>query len=190
MAEKAFGRGLSLHHEHGEPVFSRQAAASGEQHELGAGGVVDDVEHALERREGLQRFERRGVAGRMHAHGRRVDDELCVRVPVKIPVVVGPRARDCRDRGRAEIAQHRAACEEGAARTEHQGISALGREPSALDHPGKARIVGVVAEKSAVGEPHDRIDGADCRRSRRQFRAVLHDRLLVRDRYVEALKVP
>lgn len=58
MAEKAFGRGLSLHHEHGEPVFSRQAAASGEQHELGAGGVVDDVEHALERREGLQRFER------------------------------------------------------------------------------------------------------------------------------------
>ncbi len=150
MAGVALNSLRRLCHKHEQAADAGDATALGLEHESRAGGVVDNVDDALER---IEPFERAGRVGavREHAGGRAVDEQRRVGLLCDVVVVDFTRAAD-RYNNRAQVAEYHACC--GAGTTggaEHEDLFSGNLNAQLLDQALKAKVVGVVAAQAAVG---------------------------------------
>ena len=175
-----------LGHKHEQTADAGDAATFSLEHESRAGGVVDDIDDALERVEALERARRVGAVGE-HT-GRRAVDEQCG-VGLLCDVVVVDLA--CASHGhddRAQVAQHHTCRGAGTAGgAEHEGLLAGNLYAQLLDQALKTKVVGVVAAQTAIGQTRDGVDVAHAFGERAQLVQVVHDGALVGNGHVGAL---
>ena len=137
-------------HEHQQAADAGDAAALGLEHQTRAGGIVDNVDDALERIEPFERARRGGAVGE-HAGGRAVDEQRRVGLLRDVIVVDFTCAADRHNDG-AQVTEHHAGRGAGTAGgTEHEDLLAGNLYAQLLDQALKAKVVGVVAAQAAVG---------------------------------------
>ena len=138
-----------LGHEHQQAADAGDAAALGLEHQARAGGVVDNVNDALERTEPFERAGGVGAVGE-HAGRRAVDEQRSVGLPREVAVVDLACAADGHHGG-AQVAEHHAC--RGAGTTggaKHEDLLAGNLNAQLLDQALKTKVVGVVAAQTTV----------------------------------------
>ena len=174
-----------LCHKHEQAADAGDAAALGLEHQTRAGGVVDNVDDALER---IEAFERAGSVGAVgeHAGRRAVDEQRGIGLLRDVVVIDLARATHGYDDG-AQIAEHhtgRSARATGGA--EHKDLLVGNFNAQLLDQTLKTKVVGVVAAQAAIGQARDGVDVAHALGQRAQLVQVFHDGTLVGDGHVGA----
>ena len=106
VSEKDLRAALGLRHQHRQAARAGDAAFFRLQQKRGAGGIVYHIQHGLQLRKDAE-IDEAGAVFRVHAHRRRVDQELCIPVPFKVRIVILTAAGDGDDL-RPALSQHRA----------------------------------------------------------------------------------
>ena len=133
-----------LGHKHEQTADAGDAATLGLEHESRAGGVVDDIDDALERAEALERARRVGAV-REHTGRRAVDEQCGVGLLRDVVVIDLARATHGYDDG-AQVAEHHTCRGAGAAGgSEHEDLLAGNLHTQLLDQALETEVVGVVA---------------------------------------------
>ena len=175
-----------LGHKHEQTADAGDAATLGLEHESRAGGVVDDIDDALERVEALERARRVGAV-REHTGRRAVDEQRGVGLQCDVVVVDLACAADGHH-DRSQVAQHHTCRGTGAAGgSEHEDLLAGNLHTQLLDQALETEVVGVVAAQTAIGQTRDRVDVTHAFGERAQLVQVVHDGALVGDGHVGAL---
>ena len=178
---------LGLRHEHVQPARARDAEAFRLQQQRRARGVIDDVKHARALRE-LPQVDGGFARVRIHADRRGVDDHVRVGVAVKILVIIRPVAGDDRH-VRAELLEHGLNGRGRAAVAEHKRLLPRDVDAAVAHEVLEAEGIGIVAVERAVRPADEHVHAAEPARDRRELGAVRDDRLLIRDGYVERVKI-
>ena len=174
-----------LCHKHEQAADAGDAVALGLEHQTRTGGVVDNVDDALERIESLERAGSVGAVGE-HTGGRAVDEQRGIGLLRDVVVIDLARATHGYDDG-SQIAEHHAGRSASATGgTEHEGFFAGNLNAQLLDKALKTEIVSVVAAQAAVGQACDGVDVAHALGQGTQLVQVFHDGALVGDGHVGA----
>ena len=168
---------------HEQAVDAGDAAALGLEHQTRAGGVVDNVDDALER---IEAFERAGSVGAVgeHTGGRAVDEQRCIGLLSDVAVIDLARATHGYDDG-AQISEHhtgRSTRTTGG--TEHEDLLTGNLNAQLFDQAPKTKVVGIVATQATVRQACDGVDVAHALGQGAQLVQVFHDGALVGDGYV------
>ena len=148
-----------LGHKHEQAADAGDAAALGLEHQARAGGVVDNVDDALERIEAFERA--RGVwAVGEHAGRCAVDEQRCIGLLSDVVVIDLARATHGYDDG-TQVAEHHAGRSTRATGgTEHEDLLTGNLNAQLFDQAPKTKVVGVVASQTTVGQARDGVDVA------------------------------
>ena len=185
MAGVALDSLCCLGNKHEQTADAGDAAALGLEHQTRAGGVVDNVDDALER---IESFERAGSVGAVgeHACRRAVDEQCRIGLLRDVAVVDLARATHGYDDG-AQISEHHTGRGARAAgSTEHEDLLAGNLYAQLLDQALKTKVVGIVATQATVRQACDGVDVAHALGQRAQLVQVFHDGALVGDGHVGA----
>ena len=189
LPEEELCGGPSLGYQHRQPVDGGNALCLRLQDQRGAGRVVNHVRDALQPWQ-LVRIHRGDTVLRIHAHRRRVDQPLRVRVAAQVLIVVLPAPGDHPDVSGPQVfqADHRRL--RGPAAAQHQALRALRTEAGPLQQGHQSGVVRVVSPEAPVRRPENRVHGADPLRPVRDFVQQGHDRLFVGNRHVDPAEIP
>ena len=137
-------------HEHQQAADAGDAAALSLEHQTRAGGVVDNVDDALEC---IEAFERAGSVGAVgeHAGRRAVDKQRGIGLQCEVTVVDLACAAHGHYGG-AKVTEHHAGRGAGTTGgTEHKDLLVGNLYTQLLDQAPKTKVVGVVAAQATVG---------------------------------------
>ena len=187
-AGKIFGGFLGLGDQHPKPVGAGNVKRFGVQQQLGAGGVVDHVQHPFQLGEPLQIHGRNAGVG-VHADGGRVDDGGGVFVALQVFIIVFPRAGYDHNVS-AQLIQNSSDGIGSPAAAQHQNLLPSDRKAASFQKRSKAEIVRVVAEQCAVFSSDDSVHRPQLFRRRGQLVQTGDDRFLVRNGDIQPGKIP
>ena len=160
----------------------------GIQQKLGAGGVVDHVQHPFQLGKPLQIHGRNAGVG-IHADGGRVDDDGGVFVTLQVLVIVFPGTGN--DHGLSTQPSQNSSDGIGSpTAAQHQNLLSGDIQTASLQKGSKAKIVRVVAEKGTVPSADDGVHRPQFFRSRGQFVQIGDNRFFVGNGDIQPGKVP
>ena len=183
MSKEDFRRAFSLRDQHFQPVDRNQPPRPRIEEQPRFQRVIDDIHHRLARRK-LRELDRRHQVLRIHPDGCRVDDQPCVRVAVKVAVMVFARTGHDHDLPCAQIAEHAVRRHRRAAAAEHQYLASRDGNAVFLEQIPKAVVIRVVAPHGIAVEPNG-VDAADATGHVTQLVAKGDDVLFVRNRHID-----
>ena len=187
-AGKILGGFLGLCYQHPKAVGAGNMKRFGIQQQLGAGGVVDHVQHSFQLGEPLQIHGRNAGIG-IHADGGRVDDDGGVFVTLQVLVIVFPGTGN--DHGLSTQPSQNSSDGIGSpAAAQHQNLLSGDIQTASIQKGSKAKIVRVVAEKGAVLSADDGVHRPQLFSSRGQFIQIGDDRFFVGNGDIQPGKVP
>ena len=185
---KILGGFLGLCHQHPKAVGAGNVERFSIQQQLGAGGVVDHVQHSFQSGKTLQIHQRNAGVG-VHADGGCVDNGGGVFVALQIFIIILPGTGNDNSFS-AQFVQNRGDGIGSAAAAQHQNLLSGGVQAASFQKRSEAKIVRVVAEKSAVISSDDGVHRPQLFRCRGQFVQIGNNRFLVGNGDVQPGKIP
>ena len=177
-----------LSDQHRQTVAGGNAAAFGIEQKTAAMRVVDDIEAGFKLRKTVELDESCAIVW-IHANRSGIDDDLGIVMQSDVAVRHGIVATEDDDLAGAFVAKHGGDGFGSGAVTEDEAFAAVDGDTGVVQGKGQAIVIGVGAEKSAVGATDDGVDTADALRFLVDVVAERHHRFLVRNGDIDALPV-